>query len=327
MTSCNNTEANLASLPTELLLVILSPLPTNSLLPVASVSHRFHALVLRLLHQRLATAAGLDNHTLILECYHPSVKLFAGQLYCTSLGTDGLTDASSDSANCDTPVGKIARLGSVYTRFRPQHKPPGRVVSRRYRAGDIPGSRTHPSSASRQQQEVGDGGLVTDTVSLEAFEEFSQLCTVTNLVKIGPLRGLFVSIVEVGDGMIRVWRDWLAQQAAAGRANSSEIDQSSTVRAGLPDRADQPLNPTDDPSILWVNNSNNSVGIKFSVTERKWQRDTPVLFASEQEVAVSYQIHFEELLIKTSRLLLRLEQSHVMEQNQSGKAVVFGTFG
>jgi len=44
-------------------------------------------------------------------------------------------------------------------------------------------------------------------------------------------------------------------------------------------------------------------------------------------VSVSYEIEYQELVIRTAHLLLTLEKSDNQEENHSGKAVVFGTFG
>ncbi|TKA57845.1 hypothetical protein B0A49_10607, partial [Cryomyces minteri] len=66
--------------------------------------------------------------------------------------------------------------------------------------------------------------------------------------------------------------------------------------------------------------------IKFRVKERRWRRDNPILFQSDDEVAVSYSIEYEELLIRTTHLLLKVEKSLLQEHNHSGKAVVFGSF-
>ncbi|KAJ9629899.1 hypothetical protein H2203_002284 [Taxawa tesnikishii (nom. ined.)] len=288
MESSKSYSNGINALPNELIYSILQPLPTSTLLALTPVSKRFHALTLRILHHRLTTAAGLGDHTLILECYHPSAKLFAGHLYCTSLGTPNLSDSLEP---CDPDgnyqVGEVGAMGKLYTRFRPSRKEPDRepgspTIVRRHPAGDIPGSRTHPSSASQSTQHQSAGSeLVAETVSLDAHELFSQLCAVTNLVKIGPRRGLFMSIVEVSDGTIRVWRDWLAGQIGAGRKSAQSSKEGSVEDL------------TQDPSILWVNNSNNAVGIKFRVRERKWRRDNPILYSAEEEVAVSYYIEFE----------------------------------
>lgn len=79
--------------------------------------------------------------------------------------------------------------------------------------------------------------------------------------------------------------------------------------------------------------------------ERKLRRDVPILIRNDEDTPVSYDIEFEgksepgrarlanaltcrvELLIRTSHLLLMLEKSMNQDDNSSGKAVVFGSFG
>ena len=252
---------------------ILALSATKDVLNLSSVSRRFHALALRIYHNRLTVAAALTEHTLLLECYHPSARLTAPPLFCTSKGTQGLEDALEHGG--DTPLGKIAYLESLYTRFNPQRQEPERTAVRRARAGDIPGSRTHPSSSRQETNSSSTGLSVSETVSLEAHELFSQLCCVTNMVTLGPRRGLFTSRVEVSDGTIRVFRNWLAKEVNA------------------PTLRDEPLEPSKDRSILWVNTLDNLVGIKFRVRTRKRQQDNPILYASDEEVAVSYDIDYE----------------------------------
>ncbi|TKX24715.1 F-box domain-containing protein 3 [Elsinoe australis] len=296
---------HLSALPFELLSLILSHLPNPSLVSLTPVSRQLHHASLHQLHSRLLHATDLDSHTLILECYHPSAKLVASHLFCTSLGTPGLESPLDYEVGQE--VGRLKHLCGLYTRFLPQRKEPEERTVRRHPAGDVPGSRTHPASRAAEAGTKGNGMLVAETVSLDAGELFSQLCCVTNLVKMAPgRRRLITNIMEVSDGMIRVWRDWL------GRRN------------GVVGKKREVLG---DEGILWVNNSGDSVGIKFRVKERSFRRDQPVLFASEDEVAVSYYIEFEELLIKTTYLLDKIERSKEQQsQEAGGRAIVFGSF-
>jgi hypothetical protein len=270
MDSMSQETRSLSQLPNELLLQILDRLPTANLKSLTSISHRFHALSLRLFHDRLTHAASLGAQTLILECYHPSAKLTAGQLFCTSLGTPGLVDALSHGG--PKPVGKLAHLGNLYSRFRPQRKEPDRAIVSRIRPGDIPGSRTYPGIFNGGQSSTTitspspSSLLVSETVSLDTHELFSQLCCVTNLVTVGPRKGLLLSIVEISDGTIRVWRDWLAAQV--GRKSASITDKKELGS---------------DSSILWVNNCQNSVGIKFRVRRRTLTQNNPILYTPEEE--------------------------------------------
>lgn len=345
------------SLPNELLLHILAVLPTPELLPLTTVSHRLTSLILRVLYTRLQLAASLHGHTLILECYHPSAKLTEPPLYCTYLGTPGLDDTVDPWKIADETVAgpgyglgnRLATMRGMYSRFRPHRnrKDVTRPV-RRHPAGDVPGSRTHPSSSSSPLQKYGDGEeeLVRQLLTLDGHELFTQLCSVTNLVKVGPRNGLFRCFVEVEDGVVRVWRDWLANMTEGKMTEMSiqERDEINGSKGKGKFREDLAApDVSEDEKVLWVSRSKN-VGLRFRVRERRIHRELPVLMYANEEVAVSYDIEYEgelmfcvsgmlaltncsELLVRTSHLLLALEQSFHQQDNYSSKAIVFGSFG
>ncbi|EON68215.1 hypothetical protein W97_07473 [Coniosporium apollinis CBS 100218] len=333
----------LYDLPNELLLHILTPFPTLDLLALTTLSHRIHALILRILHNRLLLAANLHDHTLLLECYHPSAKLTEPPLFCTYLGTPGLDDVpeaclspgssneglggggggSSSSSNgpLTTP---LATMRSLYSTFRPHHRSPA-LSTRRHPAGDIPGSRTHPSSSASQarHRKTGDGSsaeeLVRQLVSLDSHELFTQLCAQIHLVRVGPRNGLFRCFVEVEEGVVRVWRGWLGERACAGGKEMLGAKGKQRDDGVVEVRVEK-------EGILWVKPGEN-VGLRFRVRERVFRREGPVLLRMDEEVAVTYEIEYEELLVRTSHLLLSLEKSLIQMDNTSGKAVVFGSFG
>ncbi|KAL3457487.1 hypothetical protein BJX64DRAFT_268744 [Aspergillus heterothallicus] len=262
---------HLYSLPNEVFVQILSPLTTRDLLPLATVSQRFHALVLRLLHYRLLLSASLTEYKLILECFHPTSKLIEPHVFCTYLGTPGLSDKYDGEGslyeNIDTAQ-KLGRLGLLYSRFRPE---------------DFPGEGA-PS--------------IKRPVNLEGFEEFSQLCVVVNVVKSIPGTTHPISIINVEDGVIRLFRDWLK-----GRASDLQTSQ--------------------DCHTLWVGQSKN-VGLKFRVQEvNRLDTSLPVLIHRDEESFLSYEIFIDELLVRTTRLLLTVEKS-LQEQQHYPNAVVFG---
>ncbi|KAG9524020.1 hypothetical protein KCU93_g6395, partial [Aureobasidium melanogenum] len=277
------------ALPNELLYDILHSFTTKNVLTFAPVSRRFHSICVRILQNRLTAAATLLDHVLMLELYPPSARLTAGKLFCTSLGTSLLDQESLESI---PDSAKIRHLGkAVYSKFRPQHQEVRRP-SAKHPAGDIPGSRTHPSSADPSiHVHNAESNLVSQQVSLDADELFTQLIATLMLVKPGPRPDTILTAVEVCEGTIRVWRDWLAKQ------NKANIDSTSSC------------SPADDPSILWVNTADHAVGVKFSVKERKWKRDIPVLISADEEVAVSYTVELEEVVLRTSHLLFMVEES------------------
>lgn len=237
----------------------------------------------------MAAAATLLDHILLLELYPPSARLTAGKLFCTSLGTSLLDEKSFESVPDSAKIGHLGK--AVYSRFRPQHQEVRRP-SIKHPAGDIPGSRTHPSSADPSiHVRNTESNLVSQQVSLDADELFTQLIATLMLVKPGPRPETILTAVEVCEGTIRVWRDWLAEQAKASNDLASSCS------------------PADDSSILWVNTVDKTVGVKFKVKERKWKRDVPVLVSADEEVAVSYTVDLEEVVLRTSHLLFMVEES------------------
>lgn len=274
----------------QLLYDILHSFTTKHVLTFAPVSRRFHAICVRILQNRLAAAATLLDHVLMLELYPPSARLTAGKLFCTSLGTSGLDDTSIETL---PEAEKIGHLGkAVFSRFKPQRHEPVRKLLPRHPAGDIPGSRTHPSSAaSSTQTHNHENDLVSQEVSLDAHELFTQLIATVMLVKPGPRPDTILTAVEVCEGTVRVWRDWLAEQAKKVPPPASSG------------------HPKHDSAILWCNTANETVGVRFRVKERKWKRDNPILISADEEVAVSYTVDLEEVVLRTSHLLFMVEES------------------
>ncbi|KAI4943683.1 hypothetical protein J4E86_009648 [Alternaria arbusti] len=318
-------ECYLYRLPNELLLHLLTPIPTPELLQLTTISHRIYTLILRILHNRLTAAAELHSHSVLLECFHPSAKLTEPPYFCTYRCTDGLK--SYDDYNSATKeVGRLAEYNNMYSRFKPHRRgleADGRRVKRR--PGDVPGSRTFPGAV----QERYEGETVRQTLGLEAHELFTQLVAQTNLVKIGS-HNLFTNFVDIEEGVLRVWRDWLRDIAARGLTANTEVPNEVVEEVGkgkeIVREVEEEKADLDDPRILWVSPRKDS-GVRFNVRERKLRRDAPILVSTDEDMPVTYEIEYDELLIRTSHLLLMLERSMLQEDNSSGKAVVFGSFG
>lgn len=134
-------------------------------------------------------------------------------------------------------------------------------------------------------------------VHLDDGEMFSQLCAVTNLVKTGPRRGLFLSHVNINDGVVRVFRRWLAARAAGEEGT--------------------------DP-ILWTDRNQN-VGLKFRVMENIDERRPAIWSETDEDLPVSYTLVYEEVIVRTSRLLLNVEKSEDQEVATTGKAIVIAS--
>ncbi|TGO60518.1 hypothetical protein BOTNAR_0144g00110 [Botryotinia narcissicola] len=175
-------------------------------------------------------------------------------------------------------------MAGLYSRFRPLQSEE-RI---RHMAG---------SARSTLLPEPEDG-LVSQIVDLESHELFSQLCTITNIVKVGPKRGLFLSCVNIGEGVIRD-RD---------EANKRHIDS--------PEERENRL--------LWTDTEKH-VGLKFKVS--KWEEaPAPILLHRDEEAPVFYKLQYEELVLRTTRLLLHVEEYLKREVGHSSKAIVIGSW-
>ncbi|MCJ1370707.1 hypothetical protein MMC20_001920 [Loxospora ochrophaea] len=310
----------LFSLPNELLIHILLPLPTQLLLPLTTVSHRFFDLIHRVIHGRLLLAETLldpSNLNLILECYHPSARSTEPYLYCDYLGTPGLGNAIEDDAVGITGSGKAhspPRLQRLYSCFRPVPDVDERIY-RPHPAGDVPG-RSSSSVASPRGNIPTNGvtDLVTHHITLESFEPFSQLHVQSALVKQGPRRGVFHNYIHIKDGIVRIFRDWLMERARAAGGDSAKETRLRSIEKTEP-----------DARILWLNDARN-VGLRVRVKERRWRQGMPILFHKDESIGASYSIEYEELLIRTSYLLLAVERDANEKGSDSGKAMIFGSF-
>lgn len=214
---------------------------------------------------------------MILECYHPSAKLSTPYLNCDYIGTDGLDWPSAAS---DDDRGRVVgsedqlsfhELRAIYSRFRPVVQEENRRARSRY-----PRQQVFAAAVAQEVGSAADAAAeeaapepepASHDVYLDDGELFTQLCTVTNLVKVGPKRGLFLSHVNVSDGLVRVWRDWLSERAAAGPVEEGER------------------------AVLWADAGKN-VGLRFRVVE-KADAHRPVLVAAGEDVPVSYTLEYE----------------------------------
>jgi hypothetical protein len=208
----------------------------------------------------------LPDHELQLECFTPAQRLYSEPSYCEYVGTDALPVPEAD-------VRSLAGLNELYSHF-------------------IPVRNSGPESKAE---------ISSETIHLDESEPFAQLCTVVNIVKRGPRRGLFLSHVNVHEGLIRTLREWLARRAQGGAAREAA-----------------------EP-ILWAN-AKRDVGIRFGLVERKALPRQAVFVMSDEDFPVSYRVEFSELLVRTSKLLTNLERSETEELTNSGNAIVIASF-
>lgn len=273
----------------QLLLHLFVPMKTPEILRLAAVSHRIYAIVLRILQNRLVAAAELDSHSLLLECYPPSAKLTEPPYFCAYQGTDGLSVYEESSERDPDIATRLGHMRNMYSRFRPYRRELELGGRRVKRPGDIPGSRTYPGTAKDKFQ----GETVKQTLSLEGHELFTQLMAQAHLSKIGPYNGLFTSFVEVEEGVLRVWREWLKDTAATGDGvdpRQEPVEQLGKGKEPPKESAGETVDLNHE-RILWVGSAKNT-GIRFNVRERKLRRDTPILIRNDEDLPVSYDIEF-----------------------------------
>lgn len=215
--------------------------------------------------------SSLKDYTLLLECFHPISKLTDPHFFCTYLGTPGLNDKYEGPGSlyegCNKTSEFLGRLSNVYSCFRPEV--------------DLTEIQDEDVDDNSNENDGIEAPLVKKQVSLDEFEDFSQLCSIVNLVKIMPNSRMLVSAVTVEDGIVRVWRDWLRRQSKRDRHDTTAHIQQ------------------DEDDVLWVNNKN-IVGLKLRVREKKWNRPMlPVLMHRDEEGAVSYEVEIEGTYINS----------------------------
>ncbi|PLB34176.1 F-box protein [Aspergillus candidus] len=300
----------LYTLPNEVFVQIFTPFSTRDLLPLTTVSRRFHALILRILHYRLLVSASLKEYKLILECFHPASKLVEPHVFCKYLGTDGLSDQYEGKGSLYEDVDEAQRLGrlsSLYSRFRPEATVEEQSIGVRLLSSWGIGG------GSRE-----DNLLVTRPIHLEVFENFSQLCIVVNIVKVIPGSSLLLSAVTVEDEVVRLFQDWL-QDAVRRREHLENHNDPYSRETTEESDADIRM---DGSQMLWVDQARN-VGLKVRVREkREVSEAAPILVHRDEEPATSFELAIEELHVRTTRLLTTMEKSLEEQQNHS-KAMIF----
>jgi hypothetical protein len=128
---------------------------------------------------------------------------------------------------------------------------------------------------------------VCQNIHLESHELFSQLCVITNLVKVGPKRGLFKTCVTIGEGIIRIFRPWLSERSSVFKSTLSQ------------DGEDEER----EKRLQWAGTGKH-VGLRMKVVERE-HTNAPVLMRRDEDPSVSYTLQYEGKSI-TNTLCLHL---------------------
>lgn len=183
-------------------------------------------------------------------------------------------------------------------------------------------------NAGRQGKEKD---AVIREVTLDGYEDFSQLCVVTNLVQVKPGTLLLLSASTIEDGFVRLWRDWLRDQSGKMKRTTETDWEEDSEKARM----------SSDDDILWVD-TNKTVGLKMRVRPKAWDPSFPVLVhqdARDDDSWVGYEVILQgqslllwrgslvdliELHIRSTRLLLAVEQSKEEQKIHQTNAMVIG---
>jgi hypothetical protein len=260
---------SLYDIPQEILVSILTEFRTKELLPLVIVSQRFHSIILRILHFRLLLAAALPEYKIILEAFHPARRHTEPYLFCSYLGTDGLSSKHEGEGSlyedCEGAAGRLGKLGQLYSRFRPESPGVEGTMPLRRIAGATPVQASGSSTQPIYRNE-GDGGTkkITHNLNIDSDELFTQFCAYASLVRLGPRRGVFLStvhLVQTGEGVMRVWREWLEERAAETK-NWDDEKEAALERTPT----DTPPSIANEKSIIWTNSRRNT-GLRVTVRD------------------------------------------------------------
>jgi hypothetical protein len=171
-------------------------------------------------------------------------------------------------------LGRLERLRSLYSHFRPFLPVELHRVSIR-RAGLWRFDSSNYLSDIQTE-------YVCQNVHLESHEFFSQLCTIIDIVEDGAKPGLVLSHANIGRGVIRVWRDWLAGRCA-WQAKSNILSYGENLNElEVAER---------EECLLWADPREN-VGLRVRALERKgFSLPTPT--STNEETPVFYMLEYE----------------------------------
>ncbi|CAH0015301.1 unnamed protein product [Clonostachys rhizophaga] len=276
-------------LPNEILALTLTNFLAKELIPIACTSRRFHSIVAETIRRRLLDAATLPGHELVFECYHPSARLTTPSLACHFLGVKNLAPQtqSTDEPSLSSSLSLLDR--QQYASLRPTITEEERRTRRRRR------SRRNASADNDEEEDDS----VTEDIYLDEDEHFTQLCTKVHVSRLSPRQGYFLTHVNVFDGVIRLWRDSLAELSSPPAGADGQGQRG---------------------TLIWAD-TKRTVGVRLEVTPGGMER-MPVLSGPDDLPPMSYKILYLELLVPVSELLLAVERSAIQEDSQTGKAIV-----
>lgn len=257
----------------KLLMQILKFFPSQHLLLLGAVSRRFHDIAAHIVYGRLVVATSLQDHKLILECYHPTNQYTEPFVFCESISAPGRSDETSSPALRGKVGGEddcFRKIATLYSRFKPFQANAESKPARPCSAGSNPVAQNmaDPSINTLIPCPEDEDELMTRTVNLDNDELFSQLCLSIALLQVDPRHGMILGCIEIlRKRTARIWRQWL-------------LENSSDSADGEPER------------IIWIDQGQN-VGLKVKVQEIKGKHRAPILQLIDDNQPISYKLGLE----------------------------------
>lgn len=124
-------------------------------------------------------------------------------------------------------------------------------------------------------------------IQLGGYERFYELCVVANLVQVRPGTSLLLSVSNIQDGVVQLWREWLDRQSQKPKK---------VTQAAKKEGVEEIQMPSDGDDMLWVDQAK-TVGLKMRVRPKSWSLSMPVLMhihdEGESPPAVGYEVILE----------------------------------
>lgn len=182
----------LLHLPTEILSLILSNIPTKKLLTILPTCRDINHIVRDVIRSRIRRAANLDDDdTMYFECFHPTERNLRPALKCLYHNTPDFeaTESWEDPA--------LADIHGLYSEYRLSTFPPDRN----------PFASTESNLARRLGKQIS--SPLETVISFDEDERFTQLVARSGLL-FSFSKYIFMGL-ELQLDVVRVFKEWLRE--------------------------------------------------------------------------------------------------------------------
>ncbi|KAM3440835.1 hypothetical protein MY4824_001962 [Beauveria thailandica] len=321
-------QADAVQRESQILIAILDHLPLKALLKATLLCRAIHLLAVHTLQRRLlAVSSRPGRHEVMLECYHPSLKISTPYLSCRPLGArHPTTDCSAtrredEEEDEEAPPTSLGQVCQLYASFLPVVTEENRRRRNRNMAWPVSVRDGGPPGAAAAAAAAAADQVATQQLPFDDGALFSQLCVALNLVTPHGCqrhRGIFVSHYNMSEHVVRVFRRWLEESMAGddGERTPSPWDPTAPTAPPPP--------PLASSRILWVDAAR-TIGLRFRVSPGPAERMPLLSGTDEEDPAVSYTLTCQELLIRSTSLLMAVEASANKEMEPSHNSIILSS--